>query len=250
VSKTSAARADGRRSNELRPVTITRRFTSSPHGSVLIEMGRTRVLCTAMVEDGVPPFLRNSGSGWVTAEYSMLPGSTARRKPRESTLGKIEGRTHEIRRIIGRSMRGAVDLAAFPDRTIWIDCDVLEADGGTRTASITGAYVALADALGWMKQRGIFTALPLRCMVAAVSAGIVGGRPVLDLCYQEDSEAEVDMNVVMTDGGEFVEVQGTAERQPFAEAELRRMLALARTGMRQLFALQAKALRWRRRPWE
>ena len=243
-------RADGRDPAALRPVKIRRHFTRNAPGSVLIEMGRTRVLCTAMVEDGVPPFLRNTGSGWVTAEYSMLPGSTVRRKTREATIGKVEGRTQEIQRLIGRSMRAAVDLKRFPERTIWIDCDVLEADGGTRTAAITGGYVALADALAWMKARKLIAELPLRCMIAAISVGVVSGQAALDLCYQEDSEAEVDMNVVMTDREEFIEVQGTAEHRPFREADLGRMLKLAQAGIAQLFRLQAAALRWRRTPWE
>lgn len=241
------ARADGRRPDELRAVRLRRGYTATPHGSVLIEMGRTRVICTAMVEQGVPRFLQDSGQGWVTAEYAMLPGSTERRKPRD-TAGHIDGRGVEIRRLIGRSIRAAVDTKAFPGHTIWLDCDVLEADGGTRTASVTGACVALADAFSWMKGRKLLVAEPLRCMVAAVSVGVVRGQPVLDLCYKEDAEAEVDMNVVMTDRGEFVEVQGTAERRAFGEAELREMLDLAGAGLRQLFALQERALRARRRP--
>jgi ribonuclease PH len=264
VVRKHETRADGRRPDELRPIKFTRRYTRNAHGSVLIEMGRTRVLCTAMVEEGVPPFLRNTGSGWVTAEYSMLPGSTTRRKARETSTGRPDGRTQEIQRLIGRSMRAAVDIKAFPDRTIWVDCDVLEADGGTRTASITGGFVALADALAWMKRRKLIAELPLRRQVAAVSVGIVNGQAALDLCYQEDAEAEVDMNVVMTDRGEFIEVQGTAEHRAFGDAELARMLRLAGAGTKELFALQMKALRWRRpstssgrpelaegrRPWE
>jgi len=249
VAKKIEPRADGRGPNELRPVKITRRYTSTPPGSVVIRTGKTQVLCTAMVEEGVPAFLRNSDRGWVTAEYGMLPGSTQQRKPRDG-LGRIDSRGVEIRRLIGRSMRAAVDLTAFPKYTVWLDCDVLEADGGTRTASITGAFVALADALAWMKRRKLVAASPLRCMVAAVSIGIVGGQPALDLCYAEDAEAEVDMNVVMTDRGEFIEVQGTGEGRAFRERELRRMLELAKSGTRELFALQARALRWRRRPWE
>ena len=231
-------------------MTIKRRFTSTPHGSVLVKAGNTHVLCTAMVEDGVPRFLRDSGQGWVTAEYGMLPGSTQTRKPREASLGKVEGRTQEIKRLIGRSMRAAVDRTAFPGRTIWLDCDVLQADGGTRTAAITGAYVALADALGWMKRKKWIKAIPLRCMVAAVSVGVVDGEPTLDLCYAEDAGADVDMNVVLTDGGDYIEVQGTAEGQPFGAADLSRMLTLADKGAKELFALQARALRWRRRPWQ
>jgi ribonuclease PH len=250
VARKPTTRPDGRRADELRPVRITRGYTSTPQGSVLIRAGDTHVLCTAMVEDAVPRFLRNRNQGWVTAEYSMLPGSTKVRKVREATLGRLEGRTQEIKRLIGRSMRAAVDLAAFPGRTIWLDCDVLQADGGTRTASITGAYVALADALRWMKRQKLIDQLPLRCMVAAVSVGVVDGRPAVDLCYSEDAGAQVDMNVVLTDRGEFIEVQGTAEGQPFTECELGQMLDLARKGAAELFTLQAKALRWRRRPWQ
>jgi ribonuclease PH len=249
VAKKNAARIDGRRPDELRPVKIRRRYTSTPHGSVLIQTGATRVLCTAMVEEGVPVFLRNSGRGWVTAEYGMLPGSTRSRKPRDS-ISRIDSRGVEIRRLIGRVMRAAVDLRAIADHTIWLDCDVLEADGGTRTAAITGAYVALADALAWMKREKTIKVLPLRCMIAAVSVGIVDGQPILDLCYREDARAEVDMNVVMTDGGKFIEVQGTAEGGAFGERELGRMLKLAKAGTREVVELQAKALRWRRRPWE
>ena len=231
-------------------MTIKRRFTSTPHGSVLVKAGNTHVLCTAMVEDGVPRFLRDSGQGWVTAEYGMLPGSTQRRKSREASLGKVEGRTQEIKRLIGRSMRAAVDRTAFPGRTIWLDCDVLQADGGTRTASITGAYVALADALAWMKRKKWIKTIPLHCMVAGVSVGIVDGTPTLDLCYAEDAGADVDMNVVLTDGGDYIEVQGTAEGQPFDGDALSRMLKLANKGAEELFALQARALRWRGRPWQ
>jgi len=249
VGKTSAVRIDGRRPDELRPVKIRRRYTSTPHGSVLIAMGRTQVLCTAMVEEGVPVFLRNSNQGWVTAEYGMLPGSTQRRKPRDG-LGRIDGRGVEIRRLIGRVLRAAVDLRALANYTIWLDCDVLEADGSTRTAAVTGAYVALADALAWMKRQKLLTAQPLHAMIAAVSVGLVGGVPTLDLCYREDAQAGVDMNVVMTDGGKFIEVQGTAEGRAFDDHELARMLALAKAGTGELFERQAKALRWRRRPWE
>jgi ribonuclease PH len=243
-----ATRADGRRPDELRPVRIRRRYTATPPGSVLIQAGRTRVLCTAMVEEGVPRFLNGTDSGWVTAEYAMLPGSTPRRKPRDSA-GRVDGRGVEIRRLIGRSMRAAVDLTGLPGHTIWIDCDVLEADGGTRTASITGAYVALADALAWMKREKRIDALPLHAQVAGVSVGLVDGSPALDLSYEEDAAAQVDMNVVMTDRGQFIEVQGTGEGCAFSDRELRAMLALAAAGTSQLCALQAKALRWRRRPW-
>jgi len=249
LPRTGTPRPDGRKPNELRPVRIRRRYTATPHGSVLVEMGATRVLCTAMVEQGVPRFLYNSDQGWVTAEYAMLPGSTPTRKPRE-TGGRVDGRSVEIRRLIGRSMRAAVDLAAFVGHTIWLDCDVLQADGGTRTAAITGAYVALADAVAWMRRQKLTRAEPLAAMVAAVSVGVVAGRPMLDLCYAEDAAAEVDMNVVMTDGGQFVEIQGTAEHGAFGDEALMAMLRLAKRGARKLFELQARALRWRRRPWE
>jgi len=242
-------RSDGRRADELRPLRIRRRYTANPPGSVLIEAGATKVLCTAMVEPGVPKFLLNSNQGWVTAEYGMLPGSTPSRKQRETGVN-IDGRSVEIRRLIGRAMRAAIDTAAFPGYTIWLDCDVLQADGGTRAASITGAYVALADAVAWMRRRKLLAAQPLRCMVAAVSVGILAGRPVLDLCYAEDARAAVDMNVVMTDRNEFIEVQGTAEHGSFGGEALARMLELARKGAGELFALQAKALRWRRKPWQ
>lgn len=249
MSTKTPARPDGRRRNELRQTTIQRGFTATPHGSVLIKTGQTQVLCTAMAESGVPRFLRDSNQGWVTAEYSMLPASTRERKAREASVGRLEGRTQEIRRLIGRAMRTAVDLTAIGGHTIWLDCDVLQADGGTRTASITGAYVALVDALRWMRDQKLIDALPLRCQVAAASVGIVGGRPALDLCYAEDAAAEVDMNVVMADDGRFIEVQGTAEGEPFSAEDLHRLLGLAARGIRQLFQAQDKALRWRSKPW-
>lgn len=241
-------RDDGRQPDELRDVKLRRRYTSTPQGSVLVDMGRTRVLCTAMVEEGVPRFLDPKASGWVTAEYAMLPGSTQSRKARDSS-GRVDGRGVEIRRLIGRCMRAAVDLTALAGYTIWLDCDVLEADGGTRTASITGAYVALADAAAWLVRGKHIPATPLRRMVAAVSVGVAGNRALLDLCYREDAGAEVDMNVVMTDAGEFVEVQGTGEGRAFTDVELRKLLALARAGCERLFETQARALRWKRRPW-
>ncbi|MFW6164223.1 MAG: ribonuclease PH [Planctomycetota bacterium] len=244
------ARPDGRRRNEPRKTTIQRRFTTTPHGSVLIKTGQTQVLCTAMVEDGVPRFLRDSDQGWATAEYAMLPASTRQRKNREASMGRLEGRTQEIRRLIGRVLRTAVDLEAIGGHTIWLDCDVLQADGGTRTASITGAYVALVDALRWMRDEKLVETLPLRCQVAAASVGMVGGRPTLDLCYEEDSAAEVDMNVAMADDGRFIEVQGTAEGEPFSAEDLDGMLRLAARGVRQLFKVQDRALRWRSKPWE
>lgn len=244
----ATARADGRQPGELRPVRIRRRYTTSPHGSVLIEMGATRVFCTAMVEQGVPKFLFNSDQGWLTAEYGMLPGSTPTRKPRE-TGTNVDGRSVEIRRLIGRAMRAAVNLKAFAGHTIWLDCDVLQADGGTRTAAITGAYVALADAVAWMRRQNLTRAEPLTAMVAAVSVGVLAGQPVLDLPYAEDAAADVDMNIVMTDRGEFIEVQGTAEHGAFGDAALAGMLDLAKGGIRRLFDLQTRALRWRSKPW-
>ncbi|MBM4085509.1 MAG: ribonuclease PH [Planctomycetes bacterium] len=222
---------------------ITRRFTKFAPGSVLIETGDTKVICTASVKDEVPAFLEKSGRGWITAEYGMLPGSTPQRKDREASRGKVEGRTQEIQRLIGRSMRAVVDLSALVGRTIWIDCDVIQADGGTRTASITGAYVALVDALRWLNQKHhIFTQLPTTGSVAAVSVGLIDSVPMLDLCYSEDFAAQVDMNVVMTDQGEFIEVQGTGEESTFTESQLQEMLALAKKGIAELIAIQRSVL--------
>jgi ribonuclease PH len=225
---------------ELRPVSITRDFLRSAEGSVLITVGETKVVCTASVEEKVPPFLRDSGQGWVTAEYAMLPRATATRTPREASTGRPSGRTFEIQRLIGRSLRAVTDLAALGSRTIWIDCDVLQADGGTRTAAITGAYVALADALFLLRRQGRIAGLPLKDFVAATSVGIVDGEVVLDLCYGEDSIAEVDMNVVMTGAGKYVEVQGTAEESPFDRVHLDEMLACASGGIRDLITLQRR----------
>ena len=239
-------RSDGRKAQELRPIRLTPGYVRSATGSVLIEVGRTRVICTASVEDTVPPFLRDTGKGWVTAEYGMLPGSSRERIARESTRGRVGGRTHEIQRLIGRSLRAVTRLAALGPRTIWLDCDVIEADGGTRTASITGAYVALALALRQLRATGALTANPLTGSVAAVSVGVVGGRALLDLCYAEDATAEVDMNVVMTGAGRFVEVQGTAEGAPFSRQDLDRLSTLAARGIRQLTALQRRVLQARR----
>jgi ribonuclease PH len=222
-----STRPDGRAAADLRPVTITPDFISQSDGSVLIEVGRTRVICTATIEESVPPFLRNSGRGWVTAEYGMLPGCSNSRIARESSRGKVGGRTHEIQRLIGRSLRAVTDMPALGERTLWIDCDVIEADGGTRTASITGSYVALALALHRLRQRGLITAQPLLDSVAAVSVGIVGGELLVDLCYAEDSTADVDMNLVMTGRGAFIEVQGTAEAHPFSAEQLSRLTGLA-----------------------
>ncbi|HEX7125774.1 MAG TPA: ribonuclease PH [Thermodesulfobacteriota bacterium] len=228
------ARPDGRLPDQLREVRFTRNVMKHAEGSVLIEVGLTRVVCTASIEDRVPPFLRNQGKGWVTAEYAMLPRATRTRTPRESSQGKVGGRTHEIQRLIGRALRSVVTLDALGERTIWLDCDVLQADGGTRTASITGAYVALHDALSTLVNQGALPTLPLADTVAAVSVGLVGGRAVLDLNYDEDSAAEVDMNVVMTGRGDLVEVQGTAEGAPFSRAQLDELLALAARGIEEL----------------
>lgn len=235
-------RNDGRQNDALRPIRITRHFTGYAEGSVLVEFGNTRVICTASVEESVPPFLRGKGTGWVTAEYSMLPRATHTRSPREAAKGKQSGRTLEIQRLIGRSLRAVTDLAALGERSIYIDCDVIQADGGTRTASITGAYVALVDALTVLKERGAFQALPVREAVAAVSVGIVAGEAVLDLDYSEDSSAEVDMNFVMTSSNRFVEVQGTAEAEPFTIEQMDAMRGLATAGISRLFAMQLKAL--------
>ena len=236
-------RADGRAVDEMRKVTITRGFTDNPAGSVLVTFGNTRVMCTASVEQSVPRFKRDSGEGWLTAEYSMLPASTHERMPRESMRGKVKGRTHEISRLIGRSLRAAIDLKELGENTINIDCDVLQADGGTRTASITGAYVALADALTYLHAAGAVPGTPLKAPVAAVSVGIIDGRVCLDLPYEEDSRAEVDLNVVMTAEGKFVEIQGTGEEGTFDRGQLNDMLDSAEKGLRELVALQQEVLR-------
>lgn len=240
----AVVRADGRAFDELRPVTIQRGWTSNPEGSVLIECGNTRVLCTASWEEGVPRWRKDSGLGWVTAEYSMLPRATGQRTPRESVKGKIGGRTHEISRLIGRSLRGIVDFAALGENQILIDCDVLQADGGTRTASITGAYVALHDAVEWARANGLIAehAQVLTDQVSAVSAGVIEGEPLLDLPYPEDSNAGTDMNVVMTGAGKFIEIQGTAEHGPFDRSELNTLLDLAAKGNAELQRLQREAL--------
>nr|BAL54601.1 ribonuclease PH [uncultured prokaryote] len=233
---------DGRTAEELRNVRIVRHFLKHPEGSCYIEMGDTRVICSASVEDKVPHFLKNTGKGWITAEYSMLPRSTATRTPRESVVGRINGRTHEIQRLIGRSMRAVTKLDELGERTIWIDCDVIQADGGTRTASITGAFVALVDALVFLLKEGKIQVLPLRDSVAAVSVGKVGGEILVDLTYLEDSRAQVDMNLVMTGKGEVIEIQGTAEEMPFNKAELDRMIELGYAAIRKLTAIQREAL--------
>lgn len=231
-------RPSGRSADALRPVQVTRNFTKHAEGSVLIACGDTKVLCTASVEEKVPSFLRGAGKGWVTAEYSMLPRATRERVARESAKGRIGGRTHEIQRLIGRSLRASVDLQALGERTIWVDCDVLQADGGTRTASITGACLAVADALQRLRAAGRIQKNPLRDWVAAVSVGIYQGQAVLDLDYAEDSNADVDMNVVMTGAGAFVEVQGTAEGAVFSAEQMTEMLGLARRGIAELVARQ------------
>ncbi|HEX9024648.1 MAG TPA: ribonuclease PH [Geobacteraceae bacterium] len=235
-------RTDGRTADALRDVKITRNYLLHAEGSVLVEFGATRVICAASVEDSVPPFLRGKGSGWVTAEYSMLPRATHTRSQRESTRGKVGGRTHEIQRLIGRSLRSVTDLTLLGERSVLIDCDVIQADGGTRTASITGAYVALSDALRLLVQRGAIGANPLKEAVAAVSAGIVNGVPMLDLNYEEDSAAEVDMNFVMTSSNRFVEVQGTAEGNPFTVEEMDAMRAMAMSAIARLLEIQHRAL--------
>ncbi len=234
-------RPSARAADELRPIAITRDYIKHADGSVLIECGDTRVICTASVDGSVPPFLRGKGSGWVTAEYGMLPRSTGSRMRREASAGRQGGRTLEIQRLIGRALRAAVVLYALGERTITLDCDVIQADGGTRTASISGAWVALRDALAGLVANGELAATPLVCQVAAVSVGIVAGDAVLDLDYAEDSTADTDMNIVMTDQGGFIELQGTAEAAPFSDTELTRMLELARAGIGQIFTLQANA---------
>jgi ribonuclease PH len=235
-------RPSGRQAHELRPVRITRRYTKHAEGSVLVEFGDTKVLCTASVEDRVPPFLKDSGRGWVTAEYGMLPRSTNTRTEREAARGKQSGRTQEIQRLIGRALRAVVELPALGPRTVQLDCDVLQADGGTRTAAITGAFVALNDAVSGLTERKLLSANPIRDFVAAVSVGVYRGTPVLDLDYAEDSACGCDMNVVMTGRGGFVEIQGTAEGAPFARAELDQLMALAERGIRELIGHQRRAL--------
>ena len=235
-------RTDKRQPDEMRPVEIVTGYLVTAEGSALIKVGNTQVLCAASVEDTVPPFLRGGGKGWVTAEYAMLPRATGKRTPREVTKGHPSGRTQEIQRLIGRSMRAVVDMAALGERTIFLDCDVLQADGGTRTASITGAFVALAVALRTLVEHRVLKTLPLRDHVAATSVGLVGGVPLLDLCYEEDSRADVDMNVVMTGKGRFIEVQATAEHTPFDDTQLATLIGLARTGIGRLVEIQKAAL--------
>ena len=234
-------RIDGRRLDQMRPVEITTGFLMTAEGSAVITVGNTRVLCAASVEETVPPFLRGSGKGWVTAEYSMLPRATARRTPREAAKGKLSGRTQEIQRLIGRSLRAVVDLSALGERTVTLDCDVLQADGGTRTASITGACVAMALALQQMKQFGLLKTMPMRDYVVATSVGLVGDEAMIDLCYDEDSRANVDMNVVMTGSGKFIELQATAEHSAFDDTQLASLIALARGGLGDLLKAQQQA---------
>ena len=235
-------RPDGRKFDELRDIKITRNYLKSAEGSVLIEMGDTKVICAASIENKVPPFLRDMNKGWVTGEYAMLPRSTDTRTVRESARGKIGGRTHEIQRLIGRSMRSVVDLDALGERTIWLDCDVIQADGGTRTASITGAFVAMKDAISYAMENHLIEVQPVKDYLAAVSVGIVDGEVRLDLPYVEDSKAEVDMNIVMTGTGKFIEVQGTAETNPFGSDHLHEMLGLAEAGIQKIIEIQKEVL--------
>ncbi|MET1218444.1 MAG: ribonuclease PH [Glaciecola sp.] len=235
-------RPNGRTPSQIRPVTFTRQFTCHAEGSVLVEFGNTKVICTATVEEGVPRFMKGKGEGWITAEYSMLPRSTHTRSGREAARGKQGGRTLEIQRLIARSLRAAVDLKLLGENTITLDCDVIQADGGTRTASISGACVALVDAINHMRGKGIIKTNPLKHMIAAVSVGVVNGEPVADLEYTEDSIAETDMNVVMTETGQFIEVQGTAEGEPFSMEEMMSMLELAKQGLYEVFTQQQLAL--------
>lgn len=235
-------RPDGRRANELRSIKITKDYIKSAEGSVLIEMGDTKVICTASIEDRVPMFLKDQNKGWITGEYSMLPRSTHTRSKRESSSGKVGGRTHEIQRLIGRAMRSIVDLEALGERTIWLDCDVIQADGGTRTASISGAFVALKSALNVALENNLIERQPIKDYLGAVSVGIVDNEPRLDLSYEEDSTAEVDMNVVMTGSGKFIEVQGTAETEPFGREYLQQMLDHAEAGIKEIIAVQKAVL--------
>lgn len=236
-------RSNGRKADEIRPVRIIRNYIKHAEGSVLIQLGETRVICTATLEERVPPFLRNSGRGWITAEYSMLPRSTKTRITRESTQGRVGGRTHEIQRLIGRSLRAVMDLSLIGERTFWIDCDVIQADGGTRTASITGAYVALVDAVEYLRKQVSIPRDPIIDSVAAISIGVVDGRICLDLNYEEDSKAEVDCNFVMTGQGQFIEIQGTAEGRPFSKEVFDSMLSLAAQGIDKLKTIQNQVLK-------
>lgn len=235
-------RIDDRNNSDLRSVKITRNYLLHPEGSVLIEVGNTKVICSAMIEDKVPHFLKGTGQGWVTAEYSMLPGSTQTRKARDINRGKIDGRSQEIQRLIGRSLRTVVDLKGFGERTLWIDCDVIQADGGTRTASITGSFVAMVDAFNSLISKKEIKKIPVKSFVSAISVGIIKEEKILDLCYSEDSNAIVDMNIVMTDKGEFIEVQGTGEESPFTYEELLDLIELAKKGCNDLYKMQKEVL--------
>ena len=236
-------RIDGRKNDQIRPVKVTRNYTKYAEGSVFIEVGDTKVLCNASIEDRVPPFLKGTGEGWITCEYNLLPRSTQVRKPRDIAKLKIDGRTMEIQRLIGRALRSVVDLKAIGEKTIWIDCDVIQADGGTRTTSISGAFIALVDAVNKLHKVQPFKVYPIRNFVTAVSVGIFENEKILDLCYEEDSKAIVDMNVIMTDEGEFVEVQGTGEEKPFSKKDLEELLALAEKGVKQMINLQKESLK-------
>ena len=235
-------RPDGRKNNEIRNVKVNRGFIRTAEGSALISMGNTRVICTASIEDRVPFFLKDQKKGWITAEYSMLPRATQTRTVRESSTGRISGRTHEIQRLIGRALRSVVDLSDLGERTIWIDCDVIQADGGTRTAAITGAFICLSDALKYALRNGLISRTPLRDYLAAISVGVVDGEPRVDLCYSEDSIAEVDMNVVMTQSGKLVEIQGTAEGMPFSKDMLNSLIKLAEEGINNLINIQKRLI--------
>ena len=235
-------RPDKRAADELRNIKITRNFLNTAEGSVLVEAGNTKVICTASIEDRVPPFLKELDRGWVTAEYAMLPRSTPTRIKREATTGKVGGRTHEIQRLIGRTMRSVMDMDLLGKRTIWLDCDVIQADGGTRTTAITGAFIALSDAVTYAMKNNIIGKTPIKDFVAAISVGIVDGEPLLDLSYAEDSTAEVDMNIVMTGSGKFIEVQGTAESMPFDKEQFQRLLELAESGIKKIIAIQKSVL--------
>ncbi len=236
-------RVDGRKNDQNRHIKITRNYTKYAEGAVLIETGDTKVICTASIEDKVPPFLKGKGEGWITCEYNMIPRATQVRKVRDITRGKIDGRTMEIQRLIGRALRSIVDLKAIGEKTIWVDCDVIQADGGTRTASISGAFVALVDAVNKLHKQSPFSIYPIRDFVSAVSVGIVDNVKMLDLCYEEDSKAKVDMNVVMTDSGEFVEIQGTGEQSPFSRADLNELIALAEKGAKHMIQVQKDSLK-------
>lgn len=236
------ARVDGRNNNETREIKITRNYIKHPQGSVLIECGGTKVICTATIDEKIPPFLKGSGEGWITCEYGMLPGSTQTRKARESSRGKVDGRTAEIQRLIGRALRSVVDLKSLGEKTIWIDCDVIQADGGTRTASITGAFVALVDAINSIDKVNRFACYPIKNFVAAISVGIVGDEILLDLCYEEDSNAQVDMNIIMTELNQYVEIQGTGEESPFTKDEMSKLLGLAEEGINKLISIQRQSL--------